>query len=163
MSKEDLERILKCAVNVYRNLGPGHSESVYQKALLVDLNEHKVSSVPETDITIKYKGETVGHVRADLIVQKCIVVELKTQVSELKEENLSQLHHYLVHGDFHYGILINFPKRFLSYIEAITLSRRDKIDTQFLYKQRRIQVFSDTEVTPFQFIKEQSASLSSTA
>lgn len=158
-----IERILKSAANVYRVLGPGHSEVVYRNALHADLLEHKIYAICEVGMTVSYKGETVGRIQADLLVGKKVVVELKTQVTEFKEENVSQLHHYLLAGDLEHGVLINFPKRYLHYLDVITLRRTmsdedaGKINASaFAYRQRNIQVFLPKVCSPFQFHKEPS-------
>ena len=155
------ERILKSAASVYRELGPGHSEVVYRDALNHDLLEHKVASRPKVDMVVSYKGQTIGRIESDLIVANKVVVELKTQISDLKEENLLQLHHYLLASRLQHGILINFPKRYQYFFKAITLRRQYSDEeaikagtTAFVYRERKIQVFAEETLSPFQFLCE---------
>jgi len=62
---------------VHRELGPGFIESVYEKALVVELRQRGLNVAKQVEIPVMYKGVQVGKHRLDLLINKTIVVELK--------------------------------------------------------------------------------------
>jgi GxxExxY protein len=71
------ERIIGAAIEVHRRLGPGLLESVYEKALIIELKKRGIGVQDQREILIKYENEEVGSHRLDLFVEDTIVVELK--------------------------------------------------------------------------------------
>ena len=70
-------RVLDCALEVHRTLGPGFLESVYEHALCVELALREVPFERQVPIVIDYKGRRVGESHLDLLVAGRLVVELK--------------------------------------------------------------------------------------
>ena len=70
-------RVVRCAVEVHRLLGPGFLESVYERALCVELGLQGVPFQRQVPVTLDYKGHLVGESRVDLLVAGRLVVELK--------------------------------------------------------------------------------------
>ena len=106
------EQIKSVANEVYGQLGSGHSEVVYNKAMQTELRMRGIDYEYEKVIPIEYKGVTVGHSRADLVVGKGnnrVVVELKCLSSTLAAQHKQQLRNYLVQLNLSIGMLINFP------------------------------------------------------
>jgi GxxExxY protein len=66
-----------CAIAVHRALGPGFLESIYKKAMHLELNARGISYESEKAITVSYRGTQIEGQRVDLIVEGSIVVELK--------------------------------------------------------------------------------------
>ncbi len=66
-----------CAIAVHRALGPGFLESIYKKAMHLELNARGISYESEKAITVPYRGTQIEGQRVDLIVEGVIVVELK--------------------------------------------------------------------------------------
>ena len=100
--------ILDASMEVHRTLGPGLLESVYEKALKreLEIRGHKVES--QIPVDVKYKGVCVANdLRLDLIVDDCVIVELKS-VEELRDVHYKQLLTYLRLLDKRVGILVNF-------------------------------------------------------
>jgi len=62
-------RIIGCVIRVHQTLGPGFLESVYKRALLVELNARGLAFDVEKEIVIRYKGQEVGRHRLDLLVK----------------------------------------------------------------------------------------------
>lgn len=100
--------IINCAYEVHNYLGPGLLESVYQKALVheLELRGYEVSS--EVPVDIEYKGINVGdNLRLDILVEDEVVVELKS-VENVQPVHKKQLLTYLKLLDLQVGLLINF-------------------------------------------------------
>lgn len=93
--------------DVYTTLGPGHTESVYHRALEVALRIADIPYDTEVVVPIRYKNHTVGNVRCDLIIDGEIVVELKS-VSKINDDHRQQLKNYLRLLNKPMGILVNF-------------------------------------------------------
>jgi GxxExxY protein len=108
MEKEDLtHRIIGCAYNVYKILGFGFLESVYQKALLIELKDGGLKVEAETPLKVHYRGEIVGSFYVDILVEDEIIVELKS-VEHLIKAHEVQLVNYLVTMKKDIGLLVNF-------------------------------------------------------
>lgn len=115
MSENELTgKIIDCAYKVYFGLGPGLLESVYQKVLLYELKEAGLQAVSEVPIPIVYNGINFGSgdLRADIIVEDRVIVELKS-VEEMKKVYYKQLLTYLRMTRLHLGLLINFNTPYL--------------------------------------------------
>ena len=98
------------AENIWASLGPGYSESVYHCAFEVALRRAGIYYETERIIPVFYEGQNVGHVRADLIVSRRYVVELKA-VGKLNETYRIQTQNYMKLLDLEEGYLINFPDK----------------------------------------------------
>jgi GxxExxY protein len=103
------ERIIKAIIKVHQTLGPGFLERIYHNALVIELTKqgHVVES--EKDIPIYYEAELVGTHRLDVLVDGCVIVELKT-VEELAGTHYSQLRSYLKASSLRIGLLVNLAK-----------------------------------------------------
>lgn len=106
------EKIIKCAIEVHRNLGPGLLESVYQKAFCIELNMAGLIFENEKSIEIQYKDQVVGHFRLDILVENKIVVELKS-VERYDPLFEAQVLSYMKLGGYRLGLLINFNNKLL--------------------------------------------------
>ena len=101
-------QVIGCAMDVYKALGPGLLESVYQKALLKELEYNEIHAEAEVTIDVFYRGENLGvGFRMDILVEKTIILELKS-VSQLEKVYFKQLQTYLKLADKPLGYLINF-------------------------------------------------------
>ena len=98
------------AEHIWAALGPGYSESVYHCAFEVALRDRQVPYETERIVPVFYLGQNVGNVRADLIIDRKAVVELKS-VARLNEQYRIQTRNYLSLLDLNQGYLINFPDR----------------------------------------------------
>ncbi len=63
------EKIIGCAIEVHRNLGPGLLESIYEKALCHEFDMHDIQHECQVVAPIVYKGNKLGEHRIDLIVE----------------------------------------------------------------------------------------------
>ena len=102
-------KIIGAAYEVYRVLGYGFLESVYQKALQAELQRLGLQCEIERPIKVKYKGAIVGEFRADLFVQNSILVELKTAKCYNPDDEPQLLNELKATG-VKVGLLINFGR-----------------------------------------------------
>ena len=101
-------QVIGCALEVYKTLGPGLLESVYEKALIHELSQKGLTVKAQVEVEINYKGVNIGEgLRLDLLVNDELIVELKS-VEELKPVYYKQLLTYLKLMDKRVGLLINF-------------------------------------------------------
>jgi GxxExxY protein len=106
------ERIIGCAIEVHRHLGPGLLESAYERAMCVELADSGLCFECEVLLPVVYKGRTVGDYRIDLIVEDTVVVELKS-VERFEPVFEAQMLTYLRLTGKKVGLLINFNSRLL--------------------------------------------------
>ena len=72
------EKIIGCAIEVHRMLGPGLLESVYRECLIIELTQQGLRVDAELSLRLDYKGQRIGGgLRLDLLVNTCVIVELK--------------------------------------------------------------------------------------
>ena len=107
---EDLmNRIIGAAIEVHRHLGPGFLESIYHRALCIELRERNLPYALKRRVQIEYKGHKLAHHELDLIVDSRVVVEVKA-VAQLEEIHGAQLIAYLRSTGLRAGLLLNFNK-----------------------------------------------------
>ena len=93
---------------VYKTLGAGFLEPVYQEALEVELGAMNVPYKSQPEITISYKGRSLNKTyRADIVCYDSIILELKA-VKQLLPEHMAQLQNYLRATKMRLGFLVNF-------------------------------------------------------
>jgi len=108
MKHEDITRkIIGCAYHVHNRLGFGFLESVYRRAMIIELKKAELTVEEEKALKVYYDGEVGGDFYADLLVEDEIVVELKS-VQHLVKEHEVQLVNYLTCLNLDIGLLINF-------------------------------------------------------
>jgi GxxExxY protein len=107
--KEITEQIIGAAFEVYRVLGYGFLERVYQRAMQVELRARGLEAQLEPAIDVHYKGNLVGEYRADLLVNNVVIVELKTAKSYLPDDEPQLLNELKATG-IKVGFLVNFGR-----------------------------------------------------
>ena len=108
MSIEELIKlVINIAYEVRSNLVAGYLESVYKKALLIELREAGLEVEDEVELPVLYKGHVIGNFRADIIVEGSVIIELKA-VAHLLPAHEIQLVNYLTIAKIDNGLLINF-------------------------------------------------------
>lgn len=101
-------KVIGCAIEVHRNLGPGLLESAYQHCLAHELSLNKIAFKKEAALPLSYKGTWIdcGY-RLDFIVEDRLILELKS-VRSLEPIHEAQLITYLKLSGIHAGLLLNF-------------------------------------------------------
>ena len=147
---EDLTYKIRGAVfNVKKQLGLGHKENIYQKALQEEFKKIKLSVEKEKSINIKYDNKKIGAYRPDFIIEDKIILELKALPSVGKFEK-QQVWHYLKGSDYKLALLINFGRedvnieRFIHTAE----SRRKSASTSSLHKSVFVPHLLSMSATP---------------
>ena len=114
--------VIGAAIEVHRNLGPGHKESIYKASLCHELELRGIAFRCEVLVSIMYKGKEVGGGQVDLIVEELVVVELKA-VEQIIPLHVSQAISYLRLTNLHLALLFNFNVAILKEgIKRIVLS-----------------------------------------
>lgn len=101
-------KIIGCAIEVHRALGPGLLESAYQECLFFELKQAGLIVEKEKSLPLIYKDVKLecGY-RIDLLVENQIILELKA-VEALNDVHMAQILTYLKLQELRYGLLINF-------------------------------------------------------
>ena len=109
MTGNDITFEIRGAIyEVYKELGPGMLESVYEEALCFELERRGLAIDRQKQVPIKYKGNVLKtELRLDLLVEDEVIVELKS-VEEMKKVFAKQLLTYLRLMDKKVGLLVNF-------------------------------------------------------
>ena len=92
---------------VFRVLGHGFLEKVYENALMIELQKCGLSARQQIPIKVNYKGAKVGDYYADMLVEDKVIVELKA-VESIQKIHEAQLLNYLKATGFKIGLLVNF-------------------------------------------------------
>jgi GxxExxY protein len=103
-----MEQVKSFSKHVFNSLGAGFSERVYHNALEVLLKKNSIPYKSEQVIPVMFEGVEVGQVRADLVIDGKIVVELKS-VRTLKDDHATQCGMYMKLLNIDSGVVINFP------------------------------------------------------
>lgn len=108
------EQIIGASFEVFQELGYGFLEQVYQRAMQVELELWGLSFEIEKDIQVQYKKQIVGNYRADILVNNCVLVELKVApMIDIRDE--AQLLNALKAMGIKVGLLLNFGKDKVEY------------------------------------------------
>jgi len=119
LHKDLTHKIIGAAFEVYRELGYGFLEKIYERALIHELNSQGLVVENQKSIQVFYKGQSVGDYVADLWVDGKVIVELKAE-KEMNPKHEAQLINYLKTTNSKVGLLINFgqskcqPKRIVN-------------------------------------------------
>ena len=100
--------VIGAAIEVHKNMGSGLLESVYQQCIIEELKNKKINFISEFKVSVVYKGKELDiDFRCDLLVENCLIVELKS-VSEIKPIHDAQVLNYMNLLKVPKGIIINF-------------------------------------------------------
>jgi GxxExxY protein len=105
--EEITHKIIGAAYKVFNTLGFGFLESVYKKAMIIELSKNDLKVEPELPLQVFYDNQIVGDFYVDLLVNGEIIVELKS-VQNLAKDHEVQLVNYLNALKKEIGLLINF-------------------------------------------------------
>jgi len=105
--EEITHKIIGAAYQVYNQLGFGFLESVYKKAMIIELGKDNLKAEAEKPLKVYYDNQVVGNFYVDLFVEDAVIVELKS-VQNLAREHEVQLVNYLNGLKKDIGLLINF-------------------------------------------------------
>lgn len=105
---DEVYQIQGAIFEVYKMLGSGFLEAVYQEALELELKHRDIPFESQKELTISYKGKELKQkYRADIVCYDKVILELKA-VKTLLPEHSAQLHNYLRATQMKLGLLVNF-------------------------------------------------------
>lgn len=105
---EDItKKIIKCFYKIYDELGSGFLESVYEKALMIELKDIGLKADNQKGLDVYYKNQLVGEFKSDIIAEDKIIIEIKS-VTKLTSQHEAQLINYLKATGMKVGLLVNF-------------------------------------------------------
>ena len=108
MDKEYTYKVLNCLYEVHTELGPGLLESIYEEAVVKELTSRGFHVERQVEVPVFYKGERLSKdMRLDLIVDDCLILELKS-VTEYRKLFEKQLYTYLLLKNCEMGYVVNF-------------------------------------------------------
>ena len=106
--KEEVYEINGAVFDVYREMGCGFLESVYQECLAKELSFRNIPFREQVELNLAYKGIPLAQkYKPDFICFESIIVEIKA-VKDIKDEHRAQLINYLKATNFKVGLLVNF-------------------------------------------------------
>ncbi|MFN4874011.1 MAG: GxxExxY protein [Akkermansiaceae bacterium] len=100
-------QIIAAAISVQNELKPGLSEKIYEKALCIELTERGISYEQQTKFEVFYKGQNLGYLIPDLVVDKKIIVDTKC-VDSFNPTHDAQMLGYLNITGLSLALLLNF-------------------------------------------------------
>ena len=118
-----IKTVMDCAGRIRRCLGPGYLESVYKNAMIVELKKNGLSYEIEKPISVFYDDVLVGDFKADIVVERILILELKA-VQSLHMAHEIQLVNYLTATGINDGLLINFGSEKLQFKRKYRIYRR---------------------------------------
>jgi len=105
------ERIIGCCFEIHRELGPGFNEKIYHNALKLLLEQKGLRYETEREFEAFYLNKKVSSFRTDLVVEKQVIVEIKSLAGNIPMIFEHQLISYLKASRLHVGLLINFGNK----------------------------------------------------
>jgi GxxExxY protein len=114
LHRSTTERIIGAAFEVHQQLGYGFLERVYQRALQVEIIRRGATAELEKHIQVLYKGAVVGDYEADMIVDGCVLVEIKI-APEYDKRDEAQLLNELKATGMQVGLVLNFGRTKLAH------------------------------------------------
>ncbi|MDQ3110078.1 MAG: GxxExxY protein [Bacteroidota bacterium] len=100
-------RIVGCAFDVFKEIGPGHLEKTYQRALALSFRQAGISFTEQVRYDVKFHNEKAGYGFCDFLVEDKIIVELKRGKSFVNKE-VDQVIDYLKKSNLQLGLIIRF-------------------------------------------------------
>jgi GxxExxY protein len=101
------DSILRCAIAVHRELGPGLPEHSYETALALEMDAGTIGYVRRRPLMVRYRGVVVGWHTPDFVVEDKVIVELKA-VANFDPAHSKQVLTYLKVSGLHVALLLNF-------------------------------------------------------
>ncbi|MBU2542918.1 GxxExxY protein [Patescibacteria group bacterium] len=101
-------QIIKVAIEIHKEFGPGFKEEIYHQAMIIGLEEEGLNFQTEKEFDVYFKNKLIGTFRADLVIEDKIIVELKALSGDLPSIFQTQTVTYLKASKLEIGLLINF-------------------------------------------------------
>jgi GxxExxY protein len=119
-------QMIGAAMKVHSTLGPGFLASVYQNALIWELQELGFKVDAQRPITVHYDGQVIGVLTADSLVNDSLILELKANQLLAKPHEVQHVN-YLVATGIDEVLLLNFGAERLEYKKKFRLPRQEQV------------------------------------
>jgi len=100
-------RVIGIAIEIHKEIGPGFAESMYHRAMEIDLGTAGIHFLSEAPYSLKYKNRILGNFELDLVVEGCLLLELKA-LENLPQIAEIQVVQYLKASGLDTGLILNF-------------------------------------------------------
>ena len=104
-------RVIGCAIETHKELGPGYPLDIYRKALMHELKHEEIDCETDKSFEVEFDGETIGSVSADMYVGDRFLLKLLADSGEVDGGARSELRAILRAADLELGLIINFGQR----------------------------------------------------
>ncbi|HCT44279.1 MAG: hypothetical protein CMJ35_00385 [Phycisphaerae bacterium] len=104
-------RVIGCAIETHKELGPGYPIDIYRKALMHELKHEEISHETDKPFKVEFDGEEIGTVTADMYVGDRFLLKLLADSNEVDGGARSELRATLRAADLELGLIINFGQR----------------------------------------------------
>jgi GxxExxY protein len=105
--KDITDKVIRVFYEVYNELGHGFLESVYERSLEIALTSLELKVCRQIQIPVWFRGKPVGDFTADMLIEECVLLELKA-ARALDSAHQAQLLNYLRATEIEVGLLLNF-------------------------------------------------------
>lgn len=96
-----------CAMDILNTIGHGFHEKIHENAMTVALQKRNIAFSQQEQFVVMYEKQNVGVFIPDLVINDCIIVELKT-MSRITDHEIGQVMNYLKVSALHLGLILNF-------------------------------------------------------
>ncbi len=111
-------KVIGAAMKVHRTLGYGYLEKIYENSLIVELQRNGLFAEQQLPIKVRYEGVVVGDYFADILVERKIILELKS-ASAISPAHKAQTLNYLKATGLELAIVLNFGPKSLEHHRLI--------------------------------------------
>lgn len=115
-------KIVGCAYEVFNELGPGHTEKNYQKAMAVMFEERKVSYKEQVYYPLRFKDRIIGKGFLDFLIEEQVILELKKDQTFTKT-HIDQVLNYLKLSNLKLAILLNFTPQGVKFKRIVNINQ----------------------------------------
>lgn len=120
--------VIGCAIEIHKALGPGFDQSVYEKALGIELQDADVKFDPDYAFTVHYGGQDIGEHNVSFFVDERFVVQVLATDREISGFDRTVLRSQLRAADLELGLIINFHRRRLKDGGLVRVLNPDKLE-----------------------------------
>lgn len=103
-------KILQAAGRVFRILGPGFHEKIYEEAMVKEIQDMGIPYTQQQTMPVYYKETCIGTIISDIIVDNKLVLELKANKSKATKQHVHQCRGYMRSLRIEHGLVLNFPQ-----------------------------------------------------
>ncbi len=126
-TEELIKTIIDAAYKVRSFFLPGYLESIYENALIIELEDLGLKVQSQKPLSVTYKNKNIGEFKIDLLVEDCVIIEIKS-VNKIIPAHEMQLVNYLSITGINDGLIINFGN-----LEKLEVKRKFRF-----YKQKQV-------------------------